>query len=155
MFDELMLLMILIVKKLLEHPRKRATENKSRTIQKRKSNKNKTINHIEIFGENVRIELKLSSYATKLDLKNAAGVDASKLTSKSDLPSLPEIDKVDVGKLKTASADLSKLSNIVNNDVEKKAIFDALVAKVNNIDVNGFVLKTKYNTDKSEKKFRK
>ena len=97
----------------------------------------------------------MSSYATKLDLKNAAGVDASKLTSKSDLPSLPEIDKVDVGKLKTVSADLSKLSNIVNNDVEKKAIFDALVAKVNNIDVNGFVLKTKYNTDKSEKIFRK
>ena len=95
------------------------------------------------------------SYATKLDLKNATGVGTSKLTSKSDLPSLPEIDKVDVGKLKTASADLSKLSNIVNNDVEKKAIFDALVAKVNNIDVNGFVLKTKYNTDKSEKKFRK
>ena len=95
------------------------------------------------------------SYATKLDLKNATGVDTSKLTSKSDLPSLPEIDKVDVGKLKTVSADLSKLSNIVNNDVEKKAIYDTLVAKVNNIDIIGFVLKTKYNTDKSEKNFRK
>ena len=95
------------------------------------------------------------SYATKLDLKNATGVDTSKLTSKFDLPSLPEIDKVDVGKLKTVSADLSKLSNIVNNDVEKKAIYDTLVAKVNNIDIIGFVLKTKYNTDKSEKKFRK
>ena len=95
------------------------------------------------------------SYATKLDLKNATGVDTSNLTSKSDLPSLPEIDKVDVGKLKTVSADLSKLSNIVNNDVEKKAIYDTLVAKVNNIDIIGFVLKTKYNTDKSEKKFRK
>ena len=95
------------------------------------------------------------SYATKLDLKNATGVDTSKLTSKFDFPSLPEIDKVDVGKLKTVSADLSKLSNIVNNDVEKKAIYDTLVAKVNNIDIIGFVLKTKYNTDKSEKKFRK
>ena len=95
------------------------------------------------------------SYATKLDLKNATGVDTFKLTSKFDLPSLPEIDKVDVGKLKTVSADLSKLSNIVNNDVEKKAIYDTLVAKVNNIDIIGFVLKTKYNTDKSEKKFRK
>ena len=95
------------------------------------------------------------SYATKLDLKNATGVGTSKLTSKSDLPSLPEIDKVDVGKLKTVSADLSKLSNIVNNDVEKKAIYDTLVAKVNNIYIIGFVLKTKYNTDKSEKKFRK
>ena len=39
--------------------------------------------------------------------------------------------------------------------MEKKAIYDTLVAKVNNIDIIGFVLKTKYNTDKSEKKFRK
>ena len=29
-------------------------------------------------------------------------------------------------------------------------MYDKLVAKVNNIDTSGFVLKTKYNTDKTE-----
>ena len=31
----------------------------------------------------------------------------------------------------------------------KKTVWDTLVAKVNNIDISGFVLKTKYDTDKS------
>ena len=32
----------------------------------------------------------------------------------------------------------------------KKIIYDKLVTKVNNIDTSGFVLKTKYDADKSE-----
>ena len=44
---------------------------------------------------------------------------------------------------------LSKLSDVVKNDV-KKAVYDKLVAKVNSIDTSRFVLKTKYDTDKSE-----
>ena len=32
----------------------------------------------------------------------------------------------------------------------KKTVYDKWVAKVNNIDTNDFVLKTKYDTDKSE-----
>ena len=32
----------------------------------------------------------------------------------------------------------------------KKTAYDKLVAKVNNIDTNDFVLKTKYQTDKTE-----
>ena len=48
--------------------------------------------------------------------------------------------------------DLSKLSDVVKNDVVKKDVYDKLVAKVNNIDINDFVLKTKYNTDKTELK---
>ena len=32
----------------------------------------------------------------------------------------------------------------------KKTVYDKLVAKVNSIDTSGFVLKTKYETDKSE-----
>ena len=43
---------------------------------------------------------------------------------------------------------LSKLSNAVNNEVVKKTGYDKLIAKANNIDTNGFVLKTKYDTDK-------
>ena len=93
----------------------------------------------------------MSSYATKLDLKNSTGVDTSKLAAKSDLASLKaEIDKIDVVKLKTFPVDLSKLSNVVNNDIVKKTAYHKLVAKVNNIDTSGFVLKTKYDTDKSD-----
>ena len=46
--------------------------------------------------------------------------------------------------------DLSKLSDVVvKNDVIKKTVYNKLVAKVDNIDTSDFVLKTKYNTDKT------
>ena len=45
---------------------------------------------------------------------------------------------------------MSKLSNVVKNDVVKKAVYNKLVAKVDIIDTGDFVLKTKYNTDKTE-----
>ena len=41
--------------------------------------------------------------------------------------------------------DLSKLGDVV-----KKTVYDKLVAKVNNIDTSDFVLKTKYQTGKTE-----
>ena len=92
-----------------------------------------------------------SKYATKTDLKNAAGVDTSKLASNSDLANLKaEVDKIDVDKLKTIPVDLSKLGNMANNNVVEKIAYDKLVAKVNNIDTTGFVLKTIYDTDKSD-----
>ena len=47
-------------------------------------------------------------------------------------------------------ADLSELSDVVKNDVVKKAVYDKLAAKVNIIDTSDFVLKTKYQTDKTE-----
>ena len=43
-----------------------------------------------------------------------------------------------------------KLSGVVKNDVVKKTVFNKLVAKVNNMDTSNFVLKTKYQTDKTE-----
>ena len=46
---------------------------------------------------------------------------------------------------------LSKLTNVVKNDVFKETVYDKLAEKVNNIDTVGdFVLKTKYQTDKTE-----
>ena len=45
---------------------------------------------------------------------------------------------------------MSKLSNAVKNDVVKKTVYDKLAAKINNIDTSDFVLKTKYQTDKTE-----
>ena len=49
-----------------------------------------------------------------------------------------------------ASVDLSKLSDVVKTDAGKKVVYDKLAAKVNNIDTSDFVLKTKYQTDKTE-----
>ena len=45
---------------------------------------------------------------------------------------------------------MSKLSNVVTTEVVKKTEYDKLVGKVNNIDTSDFVLKTNYNTDKTE-----
>ena len=103
------------------------------------------------FGGNVKIELDLSSYATKTNLGNVTHVDVSNFALKSNLASLKtKLDKVDIDKLKTVIVDLSKLSNVVKNEAVKKTVYDKLVAKVNNINTTGFFLKTKYDTDKSD-----
>ena len=41
------------------------------------------------------------------------------------------------------------MSNVVKNDI-KKYVYDELVAKVDNTDTSDFVLKPKYQTDKTE-----
>ena len=46
--------------------------------------------------------------------------------------------------------DLSKLSDVAKNHVVKKTVYDKLVAKVNSVDATIFVLKSNYDTDKSE-----
>ena len=46
--------------------------------------------------------------------------------------------------------DLSKLSDVMKNDVVTKTVYKKLVGKVDNIDTSDFVLKTKYNTGKTE-----
>ena len=102
-----------------------------------------------------KVEVDLSIYATKADLKGATGIDTSNFTLILNLASLKtEIDKLGIEKLVPVPADLSKLSDAVKNDVAKKTAL--LVAKVNNIDVSRFPLKTKYYTDKSrlDKKIR-
>ena len=49
---------------------------------------------------------------------------------------------------------MSKFSNVVKNEVVKKTVYDKFVPKVNNIDTSRFVLKTKFDSDKTkEKKF--
>ena len=54
----------------------------------------------EPFAGDINVKVDLSNYATKTGLKNATGIDASKLAGKSDLVSLkPEIDKLDIDKL--------------------------------------------------------
>ena len=63
---------------------------------------------------------------------------------------LKEVDKLDIDKLIPIPADVSKSRDVVKNDVVKKTVYNKLVAKVDNIDTSDFVLKTNYNTDKTE-----
>ena len=103
------------------------------------------------YGENIKVKIDLSNYATKADIKNITHVDTSNFASKTNLANLKtEVDKLDIGKLKTVPVDLSKLSNVVKNEVIKKTEYNKLVNKVNNIDTSGFILKTKYDVDKLE-----
>ena len=78
-------------------------------------------------------------------------IDTSSFALKSSLASLKtDVDKLDNNKLVPALVDLSKLGDVVKNDVFKKTVYDKLVAKVNSIDTSGFLLKTKYDSDKRE-----
>ena len=105
----------------------------------------------EPFGGDINVKVDLSNYATKSDIKNISHVDTSSFSLKTNLGSLKtEVDKLDIDKLAPDLVDLSKLSDPVKNDVIKKTVYDKLVAKVNSIDTRTFVLKTKYDTDKSE-----
>ena len=104
-----------------------------------------------IFGRNISVKVDLSNFATRADIKIISNVDTSSFALKTNLanPKL-ELDKLGVDKLVPVPVDLSKLRQVVKNDVVKKPMHDKLVAKVNSIDTSGFVLKTKYDTDKSE-----
>ena len=103
------------------------------------------------FGKNVNAKVDLSNYATKTDIKNIWHVDTSSFALKTNLANLKtEVDKLDIDKLVPIPADLSKLSNVVKYNVVKKTVYDKLVAKVNNIYTSGFVLRTNYQTDKTE-----
>ena len=102
------------------------------------------------FGGNINVKVDLSNYATKTDLKNVTHVDTSSFALKTNIASLKtDVDKLDIDKLAPVLVDLSKLGDVAKNDVVKKAVYDKLVVKVNNIDTSDFLLKTKYQTDKS------
>ena len=98
------------------------------------------------YRENINVRVDLSNYATKVDIKNITYVDTSGFALKIFLANL----NTEVDKLKPVPTDLSKLSNVVKNEVVRKNTYDKLVAKVNNIDTSGFLLKTKYDSDKLE-----
>ena len=103
------------------------------------------------FGRNINVKVDISNYATKADIKNISHVDTSSFALKTNLAHLKtEVDKLDIDKLVPVPVDLRKLSDVVKNNVVKKDVYNKLVAKVDNIDISGFVLKTKSDTDKSE-----
>ena len=130
----------------------------------------------KLLGANTKVELDLSIYKTKADLKNAGGVDTSDFANKTDLANLKSVvdqldtdklknvpsnlsnlkstvDKLDIWKLETTSVDLSKLSNVVKNDVVKKTKYEELVKKVTSInttDTSNLAKKTDFNTKINE-----
>ena len=78
-------------------------------------------------SNNIKVELGLTNYATKTDLKNITHVDVSSFASKTNLAALKtEVDKIDVDKLKTAPTDLAKLTNAVENDLVKKTDYNTI-----------------------------
>ena len=86
----------------------------------------------ESSSKNIKVELDLSNYTTKDDVKNITHVDVSSYASKTNLAALKtEVDKIDTDKLKTVPNDLAKYSNVIKNDVVKKTDYNA---KVNNIE---------------------
>ena len=103
----------------------------------------------EPFGGDINVTVDLSNYATKTDLKNVTHVDTSSFALKTNLASLKtEVDELDFDK--SVPVDLSTLSDVVKNDAAKKDAHDKLAAKVNNVGNSAFVLKTKYQRDKTE-----
>ena len=74
-------------------------------------------------SNNIKVELDLTNYATKTDLKNITHTDVSSFASKTNLSALKtKVDKIDVDKLKTVPDDLSI---VVKNEVVKRTDFSA------------------------------
>ena len=122
-------------------------------------------------SNNIKVELDLSNYATKDDVKNITHVDVSSYASKTNLAALKtEVDKFDTDNLKAVPNNLAKLSNVVKNDVVKKTDYntkisnietqitlvnknaldnlaDIKVLKAKPVDTSNFVTRTKFSTD--------
>ena len=120
-------------------------------------------------SNNVKVELDLTNYATKTDLKNITHVDVSSFARKNNLAALKtEIDKIDTDKLKAAPTDSAKLTNAFENDLVKKTVYNtkvtiieaqiagltkntvdnlADITKLKAIDTNSFVTRTKFSAD--------
>ena len=126
----------------------------------------------KISSNNVKVELDLTNYARKTDLKNITHVDVSSFASKTNLAALKtEVDKIDADKLKTTPTDLAKLTNAVEHDVVKKTDYNtrvtsieaqiagltkntvdnlADITKLKAIDTSSFVTRIKFSADTND-----
>ena len=78
---------------------------------------------------NINVKVDLSNYAAKAGLKNATGIDTSKLAAKSDLASLKaEVDKLDVDKSKNVLSNLK--SKVDKLDIYKLVPFPVDLSKI-------------------------
>ena len=83
-------------------------------------------------GANVNVKLDLSIYATKSDLKNAAGVDTLSVAKKTDLANLKsDVDKLDIDKLKNVPTNLNNLKSKVDKLV-KKTDYNTKISEIEN-----------------------
>ena len=120
-------------------------------------------------SENIKVELDLSNYAMKKDVKDITHIDASGFALKTNLAALKtEVDKLDTDKLKRTPADLAKLANAVDNDLVKKTAYNtkitaidseiagvkqsatnnlAEITKLKAVDTSNFVTRTKFSAD--------
>ena len=72
-------------------------------------------------GGDIKVELDLSNYATKIDLKNITHIDTLSFALKTNLASLKtQVDKFDIDKLKIVPTDLAKLIEEVQKMFIKK-----------------------------------
>ena len=97
----------------------------------------------------IKVELGVSSYATKCYLKNAIGVDTLYFAKKIDFSCLnldidksekvsngsnsekSKVDRLGVGKLPPIPVETKNLSHVVENDVVKTIAYNRLVKNVN------------------------
>ena len=110
----------------------------------------------------MKVELDLSNYATKSDLKSEAGVDTLQFCKKDVLAdSKSDFDKLDIDKLEKVSSGSKNLKRKVDksnvdklalaltdlnkpgDEIIKNDVCDELVGKVNVIDTRELVLKNR------------
>ena len=118
----------------------------------------------------MKVELDLSNYVTKAELKNATGVDTSKFAKKVDLANLKsnadeldvdkfknvptnlsslaiKVDKLHVDKLVPVPIELSKINDALKNDVLKNDVYNSKIKHIEDkiLDITNLVTKTTLN----------
>ena len=126
----------------------------------------------------MNVEVNVSNYATKSDLKNVAVVDTSKVAKKVDLANFKsnvdkldidqlknipinlsnlksKVDKLDGDKLVNVPVDWNKLSDIVKNDIVKKDVYNTKIKIVEDKipDISNLATNTTLNAKKLKKKY--
>ena len=98
-------------------------------------------------GGRVKVELDLSNYAKKADLKNAAGVDTSQFAKKVDLANLKSnVDKLKIDKLKNVPNNLTNLKSQVDKLYGNKLVpVSVYLSKLSDVVKNGVLKKDLYN----------
>ena len=118
----------------------------------------------------MKVELDLSNYVTKAELKNATGVDTSKFAKKVDLANLKsnadeldvdkfknvpanlsslaiKVDKLHVDKLVPVPIELSEINDTLKNDVLKNDVYNSKIKHIEDkiLDITNLVTKTTLN----------
>ena len=98
--------------------------------------------------EKVKVELNLSNYPTKTDLKNATRIDTASIAKKVHLTNSKfNVDKLDIDKLKNVPTDLSNLKSKVDKlDVDKLLTITVNLCKLSDAVENIVAKKDIYNT---------